>query len=301
MGIYDREYYRGDGPSFLGSITSGGKVCKWLIAINIVAFILQQATRAGRADGPFTDALELNVNAVLRGQVWRLLTYAFLHSPDNLYHILFNMLFLWWFGRDVETIYGHAEFLAMYLAAALVAGLAFVIGYTLGAHGPLAYGASGAVMAVVLICACHDPHRTILLFFLVPVPIWLFVAFAVAKDAFALLGADRGGSVAVTAHLGGAAFGFLYYRFQWRISTLVPDLRGWFRSRSRPALRVYREEEEPAAPVAVTAPARDIDEQLEAKLDAVLAKVAQHGKESLTESEHQVLLKASEVYRRRRT
>src|SRR5581483_3429262 len=134
MGIYDRDYYRRDGPSFLEHITSGGLVCKWLIAINIVAFILQLLTRrhdipaeletifrhigATMPGGsPFTEAFELDSSKVMHGQVWRLLTYAFLHAPDNIYHILFNMLFLWWFGREVEEIYGHREFLCMYLTA----------------------------------------------------------------------------------------------------------------------------------------------------------------------------------------
>ncbi|OAI46242.1 hypothetical protein AYO44_11735 [Planctomycetaceae bacterium SCGC AG-212-F19] len=318
MGIYDRDYYRREGPSFFDTIASGGKVCKWLIAINVAAYILQLVTR--RADipihlegilrgmgsgSPFTDALELNADKVMHGQVWRLLTCAFLHAPDNMYHILFNMLFLWWFGRDVEDIYGHKEFLAMYLMAAVASSVVFVIGYELGVHGGLAYGASGAVTAVMLICACHDPHRTILLFWLVPVPIWLFVAFEVGKDFFSLLGAGGGGNVAFTAHLGGAAFGFLYYRFQWRVSTWMPDVKSWFKPRSRAPLRVYREEEATSEPpVSVGAPAvassGDVDEQLEAKLDAVLAKVSQHGKESLTDSERQILLRASEIYRKRR-
>src|SRR5689334_25323067 len=107
MGIYDREYYRRESPSFLDR----GQVCKWLIGINIVCFILQLVTRphgfpqAGGTD-PITDWFVLDVDAVLHGQVWRLLTYAFLHDPQGLYHILFNMLFLWWFGSDVEDIYG---------------------------------------------------------------------------------------------------------------------------------------------------------------------------------------------------
>ena len=305
MGIYDRDYYRREGPSFLETIASGGKVCKWLIAINVAVYVLQLVTeRPGFVHGrsPFTDALEMNADLVFKGQLWRLLTCAFLHSPENMYHILFNMLFLWWFGRDVEEIYGHTEFLAMYLAAAIVSSLVFVVGYAVDLHGGLAYGASGAVTAVMLICACHDPYRSILLFWLVPVPIWLFVAFAVAKDFFSLLGAGGGGNVAFTAHLGGAAFGFLYYRFQWRVSTWLPDVRSWLKPRSRAQLRVYRDEEEPAPPVSVGAPAvaSGEDEQLEAKLDAVLAKVSQHGKESLTDSERQILLRASEVYRKRR-
>src|SRR5262249_30244 len=108
MGIYDREYYRREGPSFLGSFTERGKVCKWLVAINAVAFVIQLITQERVDDLPgvltgardlgwFTHALWLDTIAVSEGQVWRLLTYAFLHDPDSLWHILFNMLFLWWF------------------------------------------------------------------------------------------------------------------------------------------------------------------------------------------------------------
>jgi membrane associated rhomboid family serine protease len=308
MGIYDRDYYRREGPSFLDHITSGGKVCKWLIAINVVAYVIQLLTqRHGfgfMGFGPFTEAFDLNPDKVMQGQVWRLLTSAFLHSPD-IYHILFNMLFLWWFGRDVEEIYGHREFLCMYLLAAIVSGSVYVACSELKWQANLpAYGASGAVTAVMIICACHDPYRTILLFWILPVPIWLFVVFAVAKDFFGLLGAGGlgMGNVAFSDHLGGAAFGFLYYRFQWRISTLLPDFQSWFKARNRPALRVYREPEpEPPVPVAAAPASGDVDEQLEAKLDAVLAKVSQHGKESLTDSEQQILQRASEIYRRRRT
>ena len=49
----------------------------------------------------------------------RLLSYAFLHDPGDIFHILFNMLFLWWFGSDVEDLYGPREFLSFYLTAAL--------------------------------------------------------------------------------------------------------------------------------------------------------------------------------------
>ena len=129
MGIYDREYYRRDGPSFLGALPGFGQACKWLILINIVCFVLQLVTRTAVADprfdrsdipilqvySPVTAWLELDTNAVLHGQVWRLLTYAFLHDTGTLWHILFNMLFLWWFGKDVEDLYGPREFLAFYL------------------------------------------------------------------------------------------------------------------------------------------------------------------------------------------
>src|SRR5262245_21570323 len=112
MGIYDRDYYRRDGPSFLGAITRHGMVCKWLILLNGICFVVQLLTRFRPIDslnlwvpGPFTEALWLDVPKVLDGQVWRLLTYAFLHDTGGILHILFNMLFLWWFGSDVEDLY----------------------------------------------------------------------------------------------------------------------------------------------------------------------------------------------------
>src|SRR6516165_12773210 len=96
MGIYDREYYRREGPSFLDSFHLRGQVCNWLIIVNIVVYVIQLFTRVPvRAidwdgahrlwlSGPFTDALRLDVDAVLGGQVWRLLTYAFVHDPGVL-------------------------------------------------------------------------------------------------------------------------------------------------------------------------------------------------------------------------
>jgi membrane associated rhomboid family serine protease len=317
MGIYDREYYRREGPSFFRSLYETGTVCKWLIGINIAVYIIQLLTFPhGGGDevlpgssGWFTEFLDLNVGAVMHGEVWRLLTHAFLHSPLSPWHIIFNMLFLWWFGNEIEEMYGPREFLALYLTAALIGGLAFV-GWDVATMpwGELqtqsALGASGAVNAVLVLYACHFPTRTIRLFFLIPVPVWLMVVIMVAMDVFGLLGPSGNGGVAVAAHLGGAAFAFLYYKRQWRLMSLW----SWLWSKkpsSRPRLRVYREEEpaaRPAAPVGVaTAAKTDVDEHLEAKLDQVLEKVARFGQDSLTESERQILFRASEVYKRKRT
>src|SRR5262249_46211361 len=121
MGIYDREYIR-ERPGFLGSFYERGLMCKWLIGINIVLFLLQLIARNAvrpeleRLQGldPLTTALWLDPSKVLEGQFWRLLTYAFLHDTTTPLHILFNMLFLWWFGSDVEDLYGPREFLAFY-------------------------------------------------------------------------------------------------------------------------------------------------------------------------------------------
>jgi hypothetical protein len=156
------------------------------------------------------------------------------------------------------------------------------------------------VTAVLLVCACHFPTRVIYLFMFLPVPIWVFVVFSVAQDAFGLLGGSTE-RVAYSIHLGGAAFGFLYYKYHLRLSQLLPRLRTWNRRRSQPRLRVYHEEEAktPVSVAAVAAPVED--EQLEAKMDAILEKISRVGKDNLTESELQVLRRASEKFKRRRT
>jgi membrane associated rhomboid family serine protease len=312
MGIYDRDYYRREGYSFLGSFTERGAACKWLIGINIAVFVAQLVSMPSpniRGDlGTVTDWLILDRAEVFNGQIWRLLTYAFLHSPYSFYHILFNMLFLWWFGRDVEDLYGPREFLAIYLVSAVAGGLLFVLTpmLQLGGGGPC-LGASGAVTAILVLCAIHFPNRIIYLFFLLPVPIWLFVVFVVGFDAYTLLSGAHTGT-AVAAHLGGAGFAFAYYKFHWNLMQLMPRFKAWRKRRSQPRLRVYREieEDERSAPVGVTAappppPARPEDEQLEAKMDAVLEKISRVGKENLNDSDREVLRLAAEAIKRRRS
>jgi rhomboid family protein len=317
MGIYDREYYRREGPSFLGSFAGQGQVCKWLILINVVVFVLQLLSQAQQ---PLTEALILDPEKVWHGEVWRLLTYAFLHSPGNIWHIVFNMLFLWWFGHEMEDLYGSREFLAFYLFAAVVGGLGFQFAWAMnwipGASVPggldlppqllrllsvpKCLGASGAVTAVMVLYALHYPSRVILIWGLLPVPIWAFVGVQVLMDSFIFLG-QRNTGTAVTVHLAGAAFGLAYYKSQLRIMSFWTSLRSWQRQRSRPPLRVYRGEPV-AAPTHVPTPgASEVDETMEARVDAVLEKVARSGQASLTEAERQILLRASEVYKRRRT
>jgi hypothetical protein len=159
---------------------------------------------------------------------------------------------------------------------------------------------------VMVVYACHFPREIIYFFGVLPIPVWLFVGVQVAQDTIIFVG-QTATRVGVSAHLGGAAFGFAYFKLHLRLLSLLPDfsgmLRGGARRRARPPLRVYREDEEMPAPVGVTAPAAkpEADEQLEAKLDAVLEKVARHGQASLTETERQILFRASEVYKKRRT
>jgi len=319
MGIYDREYYRKDGPSLLGSLAGQGRVTNWLIGINIVCFLLQFMTQTpdfARGVGwrdPVTYWFVLDVQRVLHGEVWRLLTYAFLHDTANIFHILLNLLVLFIFGRQVEDAIGGREYLWFYLAGAVAGGAAFVLATLLGFHGggngawyqreSWALGASGAVMAVLVLAAMHNPRQVIRLFFILPIPIWIFILLLIAIDAFGLLGQGRGG-VATSAHLGGAAFGYAYYKLQWRLSGWLPSFSGQGR-RVRSRLRLYREDEPPTPPTPrpapVASPRMMEDEQLEAQVDRLLEKINRVGMEGLTDQERQVLFRASEMMKRRRS
>jgi membrane associated rhomboid family serine protease len=316
MGIYDRDYVRREGSGFFGPILERGTICKWLIGITVALFVAQMLTTptGGLLAGEswITETLTLKADRVVQGQVWRLITYPFVYHPSSIWPILWGMLFLWWFGRDLEDVYGPREFLGFYLASTLVAGLAYVgTAVAAGAGGariglPPYMGAGAPVAAVLVLCALHFPTRIIYLFLILPVPIWLVAVVDVGLDCYTFLslaGPKHPAAVMAAipaASLSAAAFSLLYYRRQWRVSSLWPDLQGWKRRLRRPRLRVYREEE-PPTPVHVPAGAAPDEEQLEAKVDAILEKISRTGKESLTDSERQVLLRASEAIRRRRS
>ena len=317
MGIHDRDYYRDDEGGFLANWSRSGQVTKSLIAINVAAFVIQLATqRQGGAAGAFTEWLQLVGEKVMHGEVWRLVTCGFLHDPGHIFHIIFNMLILWLAGRELEERHGPREFLAFYLVALVVSSLAY-IGWTylrLTGTTPStpAIGASGAVTAALMLFILHEPKRKILLFFVIPMPIWVLGVIFVGVDVFGMLlskpdDADTGVRVAVAAHFGGMGFGALYYFARLRITALLPGWPSKAAQRAQPRLRVRRDEDdnepdlpEPPEPLPPPKAEPDVDEHLEAQLDAVLAKVAKQGQSSLTSAERAVLHRASEVYRRRR-
>ena len=108
-----------------------------------------------------------------------------------------------------------------FTSSAVLGGFAFVVMHF--ETGGLCLGASGAVTAVMVLYALHYPTRVIYLFMFLPIPIWLFVVFQVAQDLFGFLGGEAGG-VAVSVHLAGAAFAFVYYKMHWRVLNFWPDL-----------------------------------------------------------------------------
>ncbi len=299
MGVYDRDYYRNDPPR--GGVMGGvAPVCKWLIVINIVVFVLQLLTLDAEGGG-LTGWLMLRPDRVIRHfEVWRLLTSAFCHAPDSLMHLAGNMWFLWITGSQVEPIYGPREFLRFYLTGAFLSGLGHLVFGLFVGHASTSYGASGAVMAVAMLCALYYPSMKILLMFVLPIELrWLVVGYVIF-DMYPVLLELGGGRVvdgiAHSTHLAGLAYGYLYKRFDWRYSRLLAgwSWTGWKRvvrnsTRRRPAnVRLYEPPDE-----GIRTP------DIELRVDEILAKISTHGEASLTEEERNFMKEASRRYKKR--
>ncbi len=138
------------------------------------------------------------------------------------------MLFFYWFGSTLEVMYGSREFLLFYLSAALTASLAFVgLDLITGGAAPM-IGASGAVMGVTMLFAIHYPRHVIYVMLIIPIEVrWLvclYVIFDLHPVLLALAGDRQFTGVAHAAHLGGLAFGFLYWKRGWRLEPLIQAL-----------------------------------------------------------------------------
>ncbi len=150
------------------------------------------------------------------------LTSTFMHGSWD--HILGNMLFLAVFGKNVEDAFGHARYLAFYLAGGFVAtmtqtAVTLVAGSTADAHVPM-LGASGAIAAVLGAYYVLYPNTrvlTLVVVFLVRIPAWFFLGgwflFQFIEGNFGLFSAGSGsGGTAFFAHIGGFLFGVLVAR-----------------------------------------------------------------------------------------
>jgi membrane associated rhomboid family serine protease len=238
--------------------------------------------------------LELSpTKTIYQGQLWRLATCAFCHQRFAIWHILFNMLMLYWFGTRLERMYGSREFLLFYLAAAVCSSLAYIgLAFYTGSDAP-AIGASGAVMGVMMLYVIFYPFETFLLFWVMPVPLWVLMGVYVLYDLHPVLlqlaGDQVFTGVAHAGHLGGLAFGFVYWKFGLRLESVID----WASQRPRRRTR-YREPAILAYP-ADDAP-RDRDD-LADRLDEILQKISEQGQDALTDAERGILIQASQRYR----
>lgn len=233
-----------------------------------------------------------HVDAFLQ-KPWTLITYYFSHM--GLLHILFNMLFLYWFGRIVHEFIGNKRVVSLYILGGIAGGLTYLILFnTLEAYrdmsGSMMLGASASVYAIVVGAATLVPEYRIYLIFLGPVKIKYIAAFHIFISFIGIAGPNAGGNL---AHLGGAVLGYIFIRQLRRgndIGKPVTATLNWAKNlfKAKPKIKVSY-----SAPGKKTPPAKASDPSQE-EIDVILDKISQSGYESLTKEEKQKLFTASQ-------
>ena len=275
----------------------------WLVSVIVAVFVIQNVVRVPGMGFGLERPLALTPDGLRAGHLWILLTYGFLHSTGNLLQVIAYLLGLYLAGKEVLPLMGARRFIGLYFFSLLSGGLLWA-----GVHWhepDMLMGASAAVCSLIVVYACFFPNREInvLLFFVLPVSV------KPKHLALSLLAIDLCGLVfyelmrlpfpfyaAHSAHLGGMAAGWIYYRYvhdsKLSFSSGRPEIElpRWMKQRSQAA------PERAARPYTVNLGDRG---SLKAEVDRILDKINSHGFASLSDGEKRILDEARDLIGRR--
>ncbi len=269
-----------------------------LIAINVAVFLLYHIIHLFyflfAASDHFTLyywlAAPTDVDTLIM-RPWTLITYMFFHK--ELLHLLFNMVWLYWFGRIFRLYFDKRLLVNVYILGGLVGVLFYILSYNVfpvfaaAKHFSTICGASAGVLAVVLAISCYVPKYTINLLFFGSVRLIYIALITVALDVISIsMSGNAGGHI---AHLGGAFFGYL---FAVNIRK-KKDITGWFSTWCKWVGRVFKRR--PRMKVAYKKPPtndwdynrqKNVNQQ---EIDRILDKISKGGYDSLTKQEKETL------------
>jgi len=277
MGLYDRDYTQANfqsqfnnAPQMRMTFPQLTPAVKWLLIINFAVFVVQILG----AEPVLVKWFSLFPASLLAAmQLWRLVTYQFLHSDMS--HIFFNMLGLFFLGPTLEHYWGSKRFLTFYLGCGAAGGLFYILLVIIGfLPGLPMVGASGAILGMLAACAILFPHFVVFIFFF-PVPIRVAAIGLTVVYVIAVISrvTNAGGDA---AHLAGMAAGAVYVFSQ-----------SW-RAKLRLKIQSGRLQEKIAA-----------GRNLQVELDHILQKVHDSGIHSLTRKERNILEQATEAEQKR--
>ncbi len=292
MGWQDRDYARATpaygpvrrsfGPG--GGLLRGRSIVNVLLAINVGVYVLAAFSPTMR--GFLYGWGMMRADAVVQGQVWRLITAQYLHA--GIWHLAFNMIALHFLGRPLEQLWSPGKFFTIYTLCGLFGNVFYTF---LGARGVIppdwgAVGASGSIYGLLGIVAVMFPTATVYVYFMFPIRIR---TAAIIFGAIAFLSVlERGQNYGGEAcHLAGLAFGvwWAWKGDRWWSST------GWGLPRFRRVARPVRR-----GSWADSVEQRRADAET---VDRILKKVYDQGIHSLTEAEKRALKEATERQRMR--
>ncbi len=311
--LSDRSYMRDDYQRPSTSVTT------WLICMIIAGYVLQNIAARWLGDGAeqsFNNLLALSGDSIKSFKIWTLLSYSFLHSMTSFLHVVFNLLWIYLLGRELMPLLGGKRFLWLYGGGVAAGGILWLA--VNWSDNSMLFGASAGVCALLMVFAAINPNKpiTFLLFFVLPVtirPKWLVICLG----GFDLLGflfyeavGSRGiGGIAHSAHLGGFALGWLFFRYvyerNWQgfgSDSPAMELPGWLkRNKSRRtesgAYQVNVGGSSTTKRAGSKAQARHVD--LKAEVDRILDKINTSGFGALTDEEKRILDRAKDMLNRR--
>jgi len=279
-----------------------------LIAINVIVFLVGGIAHLF----VYLFLLPVDVSAVIREwfglpsgimnfiyKPWTLITYLFFH--DGPMHIIFNMLWLFWFGRIFLMYFNQRQFLSVFVQGSLFGGLLYLLSYSIfPALKPMndanMVGASAAIMAVVIAICTYAPDFTIGLMFFGEVKLKYLAIGTIAIDLLSIPYGNTGGHI---SHLGGALFGYLFavnMKKSKDISKGMGKVLDFLFTvfKPRPKFKVQRNPNIWAQP-----PKSDFDfnkqkKDTQAEIDRILDKISKNGYNSLSDKEKEFLFKQKE-------
>lgn len=269
-----------------------------LIFINIAIFILIQVLNIlfllfnisiSEALSFFEVPSSLSQLAI---QPWSVVTYSFLHA--GIFHILFNMLWLYWFGQMFLTFFTEKQLVGVYLLGAISGAILFVLSYNLFPyftsinHINYLVGASASVMAIVFASAFYNPNLEIHLLFIGKIKLIYLAIGCFIIDFLSVTSTNAGGHL---AHIGGALFGILFaiqYKKGKDLSNIINKPIDWIVSLipKRKHLKVSYKKEN------IDWAYNDKKNQDLAEIDSILEKIKRSGYNSLTKEEKHKLFDA---------
>jgi len=307
--LYDRPYMRQPPPGN-EPVSAKASMVTTLLVITVGVFVLQQILNVffpglgGRENTFLSQWFALSGDNFRQLKVWTVLSYGFLHSTQTIFHILGNMLGLFFIGRILEPMLGRQQFLLLYLGSMLIGGLTY-LAFHFGGYQPVV-GASAAIFGILTLLCFLRPEQpiTLLLFFVLPItvkPKWVFrVSLGITVGGLLIyeLPQVTGSYVAHSAHLGGMISGILYFRFVYLRSGVgfgapgtprpAVELPEWFKRKKRqPAVRKIN----------YTVNRSSSRDELQKEVDRILDKINATGFGSLSDSEKQTLDHAKDILR----
>jgi membrane associated rhomboid family serine protease len=287
--MYQQESF---GSAFKRGFMRIPPVIRTIIAINVTIFILQAIIGNIQVGGQSINRIIVNYLAfdpslgTAITQPWRFVTYMFLHGGG--FHLLFNMLWLWWLGRSVEQAIGPRSFSVLFFGAG-IGGAFFHILFSFLYGTTFVIGASGAVFGVMVAFAYMYPRAPIMLIFLPPIEARFVIAGLIAFD---ILFIGAGDGVARLVHLGGAGIGYLLIKAHTRGHDLSKYVR--------PIERLWTEspkKKKPKKPKNKTmysvSDVEIVEETDQSELDQILEKISKEGYDGLTAEEKRKLFELS--------